>query len=77
MSLPSERKDLVISASRAISRIFAQSHQSDFEVCGNCIIELCSEFGLDDNELIEALELSGGTSVEEDDFIDEMINRIK
>ena len=70
-------KDKVIAASIAIRNIIDSSDQYYFEFCGSCIVEFCSAFSMDDDEICQALKNASGNSREGDDFLDEMISRIK
>ena len=70
-------EDKVIAASIAIRNIIDSSDRYYFEVCGSCIIEFCSAFSMSDEEIWQALQIASGNSREGDDFLDEMISRIK
>ena len=53
----------------------ADSH--DMEIASHCVVEMLTAFGFDDDAIIDALQVASGQSKEADDFIDEMIARIK
>lgn len=49
----------------------------DMEIAGHCVVEMLTAFGFDDDAIIDALQVASGQSKDADDFIDEMIARIK
>jgi hypothetical protein len=51
--------------------------REEYESVGNCVIEMLASLGFGDDAIIDALQVASGQSKEADDFIDEMIARIK
>lgn len=49
----------------------------ELEVAANCIIEMCSAFGMTDDEIVQACNDASGNSSMEDDMIDDIIQRIR
>ncbi len=68
----------IVAVSMAIKNALMMCREwREMECCGNAIIELCTAFEMDDEEIIEALKFASGNSVQEDDFIDNMIANIQ
>lgn len=62
---------------QAVSNCINTCAEHDMEIAGNCVVEMLTAFGFDDDAIIDALQVASGQSKEADDFIDEMIARIK
>lgn len=69
-----EVSDVYQAVSNCINQCF---NLSDMEIAGHCVVEMLTAFGFDDDAIIDALQVASGQSKEADDFIDEMIARIK
>lgn len=44
---------------------------------GSAVIEFCTAFEMTDEEIVDALQLAGGNSALEDEFIDHMVERLQ
>ena len=53
------------------------SSVNQLETAGNCVIEMLSAIGMDDEEIIDVLRYAQGMWIVTDDYIDEMIERIR
>ena len=70
-------EDKVIKAAAAIRNSFAGCLDWEtLEYMGRAAIEFCTAFEMTDEEIVDALQLAGGNSALEDEFIDRMVERL-